>query len=433
LPPGLGTFEHVDCLSVLEHSKRPWLLAANLERLMRPGATIYITVPFIFRKIHAYPDDYYRFTPAAVEHPLPDDQAGAACAGHWAIEEEGGQDADEQAAERGENDALVPEDRDDGLRGEGVNVLVTGRGTSGSWKIRGEQLGRAIGGRRHPDGDRRRALRRRRPRQARARRSGQPHPRRRSRPGLGHRRRLAAAGGQPLGPRRVPVLAARPDQAPSARRRSSRRPAAMADDVAEVCGTSLPVRAIPHHGRPGLKRTEIRERIGVVAYEGRGRHLGVWRSGSSGSAGCAARIDLLLNPASLNDADVVVALREADGYAARNWKSNVKLANAQGTGTPDHLRAGVAATSRPPAPPSRSGSRPRTCCRRSTTWLHVKPGRPTRTGSTPTGSSSPRWRALPRIPGGGMLPGAELLIDPPLISRAAAGWRRLRSQSSPPR
>lgn len=61
LPDGLGTFDHVDCLSVLEHSRRPWLMAANIERLMNPGATLYVLAPFAWRR-HAHPDDYYRFT-----------------------------------------------------------------------------------------------------------------------------------------------------------------------------------------------------------------------------------------------------------------------------------------------------------------------------------------------------------------------------------
>jgi len=61
LPDDLGTFAHVECLSVLEHSRRPWLLAANIERLMDPGATLYVTAPFIWR-VHAYPNDYFRYT-----------------------------------------------------------------------------------------------------------------------------------------------------------------------------------------------------------------------------------------------------------------------------------------------------------------------------------------------------------------------------------
>lgn len=58
-------FDHIDCLSVLEHTKRPWLVAANLERLMLPNATLFITVPFIWRE-HAYPSDYWRFTIAGL-------------------------------------------------------------------------------------------------------------------------------------------------------------------------------------------------------------------------------------------------------------------------------------------------------------------------------------------------------------------------------
>lgn len=68
LPHGLGQFDHIDCLSVLEHSRRPWLLAANLERLMR--GTIYVSAPFVW-KVHAYPEDYFRFTPAGIRSLFP--------------------------------------------------------------------------------------------------------------------------------------------------------------------------------------------------------------------------------------------------------------------------------------------------------------------------------------------------------------------------
>jgi SAM-dependent methyltransferase len=43
----LRSFAHVECMSVLEHSRRPWLLAANIERMLRPGGSIYVTVPFV--------------------------------------------------------------------------------------------------------------------------------------------------------------------------------------------------------------------------------------------------------------------------------------------------------------------------------------------------------------------------------------------------
>lgn len=66
----LAQFAHIDCLSVLEHSRRPWLLAANLEKLLQPGGTIFVTVPFVWR-IHSYPDDYFRFTPNGVKALFP--------------------------------------------------------------------------------------------------------------------------------------------------------------------------------------------------------------------------------------------------------------------------------------------------------------------------------------------------------------------------
>ena len=60
-PKSLGLFAHVECCSVLEHSRRFWKLAANIQRLMLPGATSYVSVPFVWR-VHNFPADYWRFT-----------------------------------------------------------------------------------------------------------------------------------------------------------------------------------------------------------------------------------------------------------------------------------------------------------------------------------------------------------------------------------
>jgi SAM-dependent methyltransferase len=49
------------CVSVLEHVAKPWLFAANLTRLVRPGGKVYMSVPWVWR-YHAYPDDYFRFS-----------------------------------------------------------------------------------------------------------------------------------------------------------------------------------------------------------------------------------------------------------------------------------------------------------------------------------------------------------------------------------
>lgn len=61
----LGLFDHVECMSVLEHCKRPWLMAQTIEALMREGATIFVSVPFCWR-VHGYPSDYWRMTPEAL-------------------------------------------------------------------------------------------------------------------------------------------------------------------------------------------------------------------------------------------------------------------------------------------------------------------------------------------------------------------------------
>jgi hypothetical protein len=65
LPSDIGFFQHVECCSVLEHSRRPWLLAANLERVLVAGGTLHLSVPFIWR-YHGYPGDLWRFTHEAV-------------------------------------------------------------------------------------------------------------------------------------------------------------------------------------------------------------------------------------------------------------------------------------------------------------------------------------------------------------------------------
>lgn len=68
LPRHFGKFAHIECTSVLEHSRRPWLLAANLERALT--GTILVMVPWVWR-FHAYPNDFWRMTPEAVRSIFP--------------------------------------------------------------------------------------------------------------------------------------------------------------------------------------------------------------------------------------------------------------------------------------------------------------------------------------------------------------------------
>ena len=54
-------FGLVICCSVMEYVRRPWKMAENITRLVRPGGKLYVSVPWVWR-YHQYPDDYYRFS-----------------------------------------------------------------------------------------------------------------------------------------------------------------------------------------------------------------------------------------------------------------------------------------------------------------------------------------------------------------------------------
>lgn len=92
---------------------------------------------------------------------------------------------------------------------------------------------------------------------------------------------------------------------------------------------------IPHHHRPDIKVNPIRDRIEVIGYEGAKQYVEQWLPAIERQC---KRIGakFVLNPESLADVDVVLALRGSwwNGYAQQHWKSNVKLANAHGSGTP---------------------------------------------------------------------------------------------------
>lgn len=59
-------FGTIFCLSVLEHCKNPFKMADNITNLLQENGQIYISVPFSW-KAHAYPSDYWRFTPEGVK------------------------------------------------------------------------------------------------------------------------------------------------------------------------------------------------------------------------------------------------------------------------------------------------------------------------------------------------------------------------------
>lgn len=210
-----------------------------------------------------------------------------------------------------------------------MKVLVTGNGTSGSWKIRGEQLGKAMSLNVAPKAT-----------------SGKGHSLailvKKVPSDLLFRLRhekvkiiwdIVDAWPQPVGNtwNRAECLAWLTQQIRTIKPHAVvAATKAMAKDLEPF---NIPVLFVPHHSNPALARNPVREQIKTVGYQGGERYLGKWRELLEKE--CKARgWRFVVNLAELADVDVVVAMRESSGYAARHWKSGVKLSNAQGTGTP---------------------------------------------------------------------------------------------------
>lgn len=91
---------------------------------------------------------------------------------------------------------------------------------------------------------------------------------------------------------------------------------------------------IYHHYWPQIQKSPVRETVKIVGYEG-ADYLGEW--GALIEKICSDRgIKFVANPKNYTDLDIVVLVRggEHGSYLAKNYKSNVKLANAYGSGTP---------------------------------------------------------------------------------------------------
>ena len=62
---GSTRYRTIVCFSVMEHCEQPFKMAGNITSLLEPGGVLFISVPWVWN-IHGYPDDYWRFTPAAI-------------------------------------------------------------------------------------------------------------------------------------------------------------------------------------------------------------------------------------------------------------------------------------------------------------------------------------------------------------------------------
>ncbi len=66
LPQASATIGTVVAISTFEHVKRFWRGFEEIHRVLRADGVLLAACPFYFY-IHAYPSDYWRFTPAAME------------------------------------------------------------------------------------------------------------------------------------------------------------------------------------------------------------------------------------------------------------------------------------------------------------------------------------------------------------------------------
>ena len=75
--PGVDAVENVECLprgdrsvssvlalNLFEHVERFWLGFSEIQRVLRPDGLVLVSCPFHLH-IHAFPNDYWRFTPEA--------------------------------------------------------------------------------------------------------------------------------------------------------------------------------------------------------------------------------------------------------------------------------------------------------------------------------------------------------------------------------
>lgn len=212
-----------------------------------------------------------------------------------------------------------------------MNVLFTGKGTSGSWKIRGEQLGKAVGGTVVKDADPKTMS------QHNAiffvKRVSDFHYERLRKAVVPWIWDVVDAWPQPGGNSwgreralewlRMELRRLRPDGVVFPTR-------AMEEDA----DWYTPSLVLPHHANTEYVRATrpVSEKIRVVGYEGSFHYLGKWLPTLEKE--CSKRGWQLNIGTRLFDADVVVALRDTTGYTSPAWKSNVKLANAHALGVP---------------------------------------------------------------------------------------------------
>jgi len=66
LPFKDGEFDLVICLETLEHAKRPWMVASEIQRVLSKEGVAIVSSVLNF-PIHMHPSDYFRYTPYGIK------------------------------------------------------------------------------------------------------------------------------------------------------------------------------------------------------------------------------------------------------------------------------------------------------------------------------------------------------------------------------
>jgi SAM-dependent methyltransferase len=64
-----NSYDSAICIEVLEHLPEPMLAIASIQRILKPGGVVVISVPHLSR-LHDLPHDYYRFTEYGLRYLL---------------------------------------------------------------------------------------------------------------------------------------------------------------------------------------------------------------------------------------------------------------------------------------------------------------------------------------------------------------------------
>lgn len=93
-----------------------------------------------------------------------------------------------------------------------------------------------------------------------------------------------------------------------------------------------PTLVLPHHAWPKYARASWSDKVHRVGYEGQPGFLGRWRTILNEE--CAKRGWEFVENGDLSTCQIGVALRDVSGYPPGAWKANTKLANIQALGLP---------------------------------------------------------------------------------------------------